>query len=61
MSNVYYEHGFSCPLESCRFKSKKFDSIESVNMHITKTHQKNIKMLPIRDSKKRLRLIIRTK
>jgi len=60
-SSCLYEFGFSCPHEECFFKSKKFDSIEAVNMHITKKHEKNMKLESIRDKNGRLRLVLRRK
>ena len=60
-SSIYFEFALSCPHKDCRFKSKKFDSIEAVNMHISKTHEKNLKVVEIRDKNKRLRLVLRSK
>lgn len=58
---IYFECGFSCPFTACKHKSKKYDSIEAVNMHISKKHSKKVKLVEYRDPRGRLRLVLRMK
>jgi hypothetical protein len=58
---ISYEFGFSCPHPDCKFRSKKYNSIESVNMHFAKIHNKKQKMTIIQNNSGNFRLVLRMK
>ncbi|HSA76443.1 MAG TPA: hypothetical protein VLE02_02750 [Nitrosarchaeum sp.] len=60
-SRICFEYGFACPHYDCKFKSKKYDSVEAVNMHISKIHDKNLRLEHLLLKNGRLRLILRRK
>ena len=50
------ERVFSCPHERCKYKLKKFDSVESLNKHWAKIHSRTTKLTIGTDNRVYLRI-----